>query len=408
MAELEIRALREGELRAFLNTVSTAFGEELPDDEFASSERIFEPDRVYVAEDGGRIVGGGGSFSFELTVPGGATIGAAGVTAVGTLPTHRRRGALRGVMRELLADARRHEDAVAILWASEGSIYQRFGFGLSVLVGEFSILKGRAGFLVDLPRCGEVRLVTPEEAAELFPPLFDAVRGQTPGLFVRSSVRWAEMLRDSEFIRRGAGPKYLLVHEVDGAPEGYAIYRFKPDWSDGAPNATLLVREIVATTARSERALWRYCLSMDLVHTVRGSNQRADHPLLLMLAEPARLRLVLGDGLWLRVVDVARALAARSYGASDRLVLELSDAFQPDLAGRWLLDTTGDRPHVARTKDAANLALDANDLACLYLGQFSASQLAAAGRTTALTPGAHARADALFTTRPAPWSPTPF
>src|SRR6476661_3032185 len=144
MAEIDVRALREGELRAYLTAVSTAFSEEINEEEFASNERIFEPDRVYVAADGDRIVGGGASFSFELTVPGGASVGAAGVTAVGTMPTHRRRGILRRVMGELLADARRHEDAVAILWASEGSIYQRFGYGIGAVIGRFEIEQARA------------------------------------------------------------------------------------------------------------------------------------------------------------------------------------------------------------------------------------------------------------------------
>src|SRR5690349_2280391 len=107
MADIDVRALREGELRAYLTAVSTAFGEEISDAEFAANERIFETDRVFVAADGDRIVGGGGAFSFEMTVPGGESVGAAGVTAVGTMPTYRRQGLMRRVMAELLADSRR-------------------------------------------------------------------------------------------------------------------------------------------------------------------------------------------------------------------------------------------------------------------------------------------------------------
>src|SRR4051794_14155987 len=159
MADIEVRALRDGELRAYLTAVSTAFGEEVNEEEFASNQRIFEPDRVFVAADGDRIVGGGASFSFQMTVPGGTSVGAAGVTAVGTLPTHRRRGILRRVMAELLAEAREHGDAVAILWASEGSIYQRFGYGIGALVARMEIEQARATFRVDTPVHGATRLI---------------------------------------------------------------------------------------------------------------------------------------------------------------------------------------------------------------------------------------------------------
>ena len=89
-------------------------------------------------------------------------------------------------------------------------------------------------------------------------------------------------------------------------------------------------------------------------------------------------------------------------------MLELADPFVPDNAGHWRLDTTGDRPLVQRTGHAADLALDVNDLANLYLGAFSASELAAAGRTVERTAGARSRVDRLFETPRKPWNPTGF
>src|SRR4051794_4422240 len=239
MADIEVRVLREGELRAYLSAVSTAFGEEINEEEFASNEKIFEPDRTYVAHDGDRIVGGGASFSFELTVPGGASIGAAGVTAVGTLPTHRRQGILRRVMAELLADARRHEDPVAILWASEGSIYQRFGYGIGALVGRIEIEQARAAFRVEVPVRGRTRIVDSAQAASLLTPIFNVVCAGTPGMFKRSQTWWeTEILPDPERWRRGAGPKFIVVHEMDGIADGYAIYRIKSDWDTGVSRST--------------------------------------------------------------------------------------------------------------------------------------------------------------------------
>jgi predicted acetyltransferase len=409
MAELEVRPLREGELHPYLKAVSRAFGEELADDDFLSGQRVFEPERVFVAADGEAIVGGGASFSFQLTVPGGATIGAAGVTAVGTLPTHRRRGALKRTMRLLLEDARQHGDPVAILWASQGSIYQRFGYGIATVRGEFDILQSRAVYRTDMPPVGSTRLIDTEEAKRLLPPVYEQLRARTPGFISRTPTWWeSEILSDPERWRRGAGPKAVVVHEVDGVPDGYLIYRVKNDWDAGASKSTLIVRELMGTTPQAQRELWRFCFGHDLIHTVRAHDQPPDHPLMLMLAEPALLRFVLGGQLWLRIVDVAAALEARSYTAADRVVLELTDAFLPELAGRWLLDTNGDRPRIERTDAAADLALDVTDLACLYLGAFSATELAEAGRTSELNPGIRERLDGMFRVTRKPWCPTGF
>ena len=170
----------------------------------------------------------------------------------------------------------------------------------------------------------------------------------------------------------------------------------------------LIARELIATTPRAQRELWRFCFSHDLIHTVRASDQPVDHPLLLMLLEPGLLRFLLAGQLWLRIVDVPAALGARTYAAADRVVLELADAFLPELAGRWLLDTTGDAPRIERTEATADLALDVTDLASLYLGAFGATELAEAGRTSELTPGIRVRVDAMFWTEQKPWCPTGF
>ena len=173
MTDLSVRPSRDGELRAYATAVGHAFGEPLAEDDFASSQRTWEPDRILCGHRRRHRRRRGASFSFQLTVPGGATVGAAGVTAVGTMPTHRRRGALRLVMRQLLEDAQRHSDPVAILWASEGSIYQRFGYGIGTLRGEFDILQSRAAFRSEIPVEGSTRLIEVAEAARLFPPVYD-------------------------------------------------------------------------------------------------------------------------------------------------------------------------------------------------------------------------------------------
>lgn len=401
---IQIRPLKEGELRAWMDAVTTAFGEGSRDDDFASFERIAEPDRILVAADGDAIVGGGGAFTYRLTVPGGE-VGAAGVTAVGILPTHRRQGALTQLMGSMLDDASRRGEAVAILWASEASIYQRFGYGLATLGVRLEVPRASSAFRLAADPEGTTRIVSRETAAASFPAVYEALRPTTAGFFDRSSAWWdVEVLDDPEHRRHGAGPKTFVVYESEGSAEGYLIYRIGGEWR----KRTLEVRELMAATPRAQRELWRFCFGHDLITTISAEHQQVDHPLLLLAAEPRRLEAKVGDALWLRILDVASALAGRSYQGSDRLVMEISDSFRPQTGGRWSIDTTGGRPRVERTEDPADMALDITDLACLYLGAFSATDLAKAGRTTELTGGARLRADALFRTDRAPWCPQVF
>jgi len=77
-----------------------------------------EFDRSLAAFDGPVQVGTAGAYSFQLSVPGFATLPGAGVTWVGVLPTHRRRGVLSSLMRRQLPEIRDRGEPVAVLWAS--------------------------------------------------------------------------------------------------------------------------------------------------------------------------------------------------------------------------------------------------------------------------------------------------
>lgn len=401
---IHVRPLQDGELRDWRRAVSIAFGEEPRDEDFPSFERIAEPDRILAAIDGEVIVGGGGAFTYRLTVPGGE-VAAAGVTGVGIMPTHRRQGALTQLMGAQLDDVAQRGEPVAILWASEGSIYQRFGYGLATLEARLEVPRTNSAFRLPASPDGKARLVSREEAAESFPPVYEALRVDIAGFFDRSSTWWdVEVLDDPEYHRHGAGHKRYVLYEADGKAEGYLIYRISGDWEKRA----LEVLELMATTPRALHELWRFCFGHDLITTIRAGRQPVDHPLTLLVAEPRRLALQVGDALWLRILDVAAALSARSYAARDRVVLEVSDAFRPQTAGRWALEATDGRARVGRTEDAADIRLDITDLACLYLGAFSASDLARAGRTVGLTDGAHRRLDGLFHADQAPWCPQVF
>lgn len=407
-----IRSAAADDVRSFLAPLVIAFGEELTDAEFDDWRRTIEPERMIAAFDGAVPIATAGAFTFRLTVPGGE-VGAAGVTAVGVEPGHRRQGVLRSLMRHQLDDVRRRGEPVAVLWASESAIYQRFGYGLGTLSGSFEIERGRTEWLRSWEPEGRMRLVDEAEALATFPPVYERMRAVTPGALSRSEDWWRwGILRDAEYMRRGASPKCRYLYEVDGAAEGYAIYRTKGEWDERGPKGQVLVVEAMALTPRAERTVWSFLFGVDLMRTTKAGRVPVPHPLLLELADPRALGMTTSDGLWVRLVDLPTALAARRYGTAGTLVLEVGDAFCPWNAGRWRLAAEGEAGStvalVERTDAPADVVVDVADLGAAYLGAFRLSDLARAGRVEELAAGALRRADALFASDRAPWCATMF
>jgi predicted acetyltransferase len=382
------------ELRAALAPIFHFFGTAPTGETGEQFALLLPPDRMLAADEDGVVVGGAGSFPFELTVPGG-TVSAAGVTVVGVLPTHRRRGILRAMMRAQLDDVHARGEPVAYLWASDDRIYGRFGFGIASFTGEIELARERSAFFAPLEPLGAPRLLSLEAAVDVFPAIYDRVRSVTPGMFGRTRVWWeTRALADLEWRRRGGGDLVAMALEDGGEAVGYALYRIHA-------LERISVVEAMGATPEAERAVWRYLLDVDWVERTTASLLPVDHPLLLLLAEPRRLNYKLSDGLWVRLVDVGAALAARSFASDGEVVFEVADAFCPWNEGRWT--SRGER-----TAAEPDLRLDVRELGSVYLGGFTFGQLARAGRIEELVPGAIARADALFATDRAPWCPEIF
>jgi predicted acetyltransferase len=405
--DLTLRPIVPDEFPAFHRAAGTAFGDQ--DDGAQESERaVFEFDRSLAAFDGSTVVATSNMFTLSLRVPGGE-VACPVISFVSVARTHRRRGLLNRIMDGLLDSARERDEPLAALFASESTIYGRYGFGPATHEGGVRIERRHAAFRRDAPAPGHIRTLEATQVEAVFGEVYDAVRRQVLGMPSRSASWWRHMvLSDTPSLREGHGPKDLALHEGEDGPDGYAISRIKPAWQETGPDGTLQVIELVATTPSALAGLWRYCLDADLCEHVVADRRPAAEPLAHLLADPRRLQRSPHDGLWLRFVDLPAALAARAWSGTDRLTLDVADAFRPDQGGAWTLDVTDGTAACSRAAGAPDVELDTEALAACYLGDTRPSALLAAGRLRERTQGAARRLDQLLGVPEPVWVPQEF
>lgn len=393
-----------------LDPAMTAFGTtRRTDEELADSRDVYQHHATIGAREDGRWVGTTGVFPFHLTVPGGTTVPAAGITAVGVLPTHRRRGIASALMARSLDDAVAASQPVAILLAMEASIYGRFGYGVATEYASVAIDAAGLRFSPALVEPGAITLHDHVEGTRLAAEVWERYRRLRPGAIDRMEWMWERHRRDRERERDGAGAQFWVVHtDAAGRADGFARYRIREHDQRGVPRYTAIAHDVVGTAPEVEALLVRYLCSIDLVRTVEIPLRPVDDPLRWRVTDRRHLSVTeLGDFLWVRVLDVSAAFGARRYGVVDDLVVEVVDAFRPASGGRFAIAGGPDGADVTRTGRAADLVLDASSLGSLLLGTVAPSFLAEAGRVQA-APEALARADAFFASHPAPFACTEF
>ena len=400
---VEIRGIEPAETDELIRTVATGFGGHISDRDLGIEREVFEPDRAVAAVDGDRFVGGSVACTFELSVPGGV-VPCAGITGVAVLPTHRRQGVLRAIMRRTLEDLREREP-VSALWASESAIYGRYGYGAATVAADLEIERQHTAFRGDVAIGGRMRLVSREEAMKAFPPIFDRVRARVPGFIGRNEAWWRYRFEVHDFLDDGFGKEHFFaVHEGDSGPDGYVAYRVKHGWEDGHE---LKVVELIAAGPEAEASVWRYVLDVDLVEKVKAEHRALSEPVVSMLADRDHLKVTPWNGLWIRLVEVGAALEARRYAAEGRVVLEVVDAFCPWNEGRYELSGGPDGASCRRTDAGPDLTVTAETLGAVYLGGVGFRELARAGRI-ADDAASLATADAMFAWDPPPWCPVVF
>lgn len=404
--DVEIRTIDDGEREAWVRAAETAFSSMSKDDEVASFLPVIETDRSFAALDAGKIVGTAAAITFRIVVPGEERVATAGVTMVGVHATHRRRGINTAMMGAILDQAAGRGEPLAALSASEGAIYGRFGYGLAAFISEFQAESARMQFVRGYEPRGRVDLLPKDEALPIIGRVYDA--SLRPGGPERSDAQ-RDLVFAHLFHEERDKPWFYAVHRHEnGEPDAYAVYTMKHEWPRSVPSGTIEVKESMATTPSGYAGIWRYLFDVDLVATVEAWGRPADEPLLHLVREPRRLRVGLLDGLWIRLVDIPAALAARRYHADGRVVFEIADPFRPANDGRYEIAVEGGVGRCQRTDSPPDLVGSVNVLGATYLGGVSFHQLAQASQVQERRSGALTDADAMFASTVVPWCPWAF
>jgi predicted acetyltransferase len=397
-AQPQVRPLVPADIAAYSRVLARAFLADGTDDLLQEMTTALDPARALGAFDGDDIVGGTAILPRRITLPGETSVAVAAITDVAVAPDHRRRGVLTSLMRRQLDDLHEQgQEPIAALWASEAAIYARFGYGLAGFRARAEVL-ARSVFRADVPIAeGRVRELDLDTARPLLRELYARAWPHRIGALSRDDESaWDRILFDPPASRDGAGPDRFAVH-----PEGYAIFNTRSGWTSRGPDGVAKALEVVATSPGGYAAIWRYLLDLDLIGRVEAKLTEGE-PLAHMLVTTRDAIRPMADGVWVRLVDLDRALPARRYTAPVDVVLAVTDPFCPWNTGRWRLRVDGaGAAEVTATDAPADLSMEVSVLAAVFLGGVSLATLAAAGRVAEHTPGALARTAATFL------SPTP-
>jgi predicted acetyltransferase len=383
--DLTIRTATTEDFPEIAAVDGASFGEQFTDEELSDALTLIDPSRFLVAVDGERIVGVTGDYPFTMTVPGGS-VDVAGVTWVSVDPTYRRRGILRELMHRQLHNYAEAGVAAAVLTASEGGIYGRFGYGAASTTRKAVIDRHRSKLAAPADT-GAVERVSNARARELLPEIHRRWRAQTPGALNRREAWWDYLLLDREAHRAGMSALFHLVHA-----DGYVSYRVKTDWDDGHPKHLCAITDYVTVTSEAHAALWQVLLGLDLVGNIESYRIPDDDPLPHLLTDSRQVRTTaIADGLWVRPIDVAATLAARSYAVDVETVIDVRDDLFGD--GRYLLRGGPDGATCERSERTSDISLGVAALGSVYLGGVRLETLGRAGKAAADDPAQLTRLD---------------
>lgn len=385
---IEIRVPTDDDWPRMARVDSQIFGSDFSEEDDAAMRSIADFSRFRIAVDRGALVGMAGSFAFEMTLPGGAAVPTGGVTWVSVVVTHRRQGLLGRLLEAVHADIDGRGEPLAALTASEGGIYERFGYGIASRSRVTRLDRRRAQLRPDVvPVRRDVRVVDPDDELRSIMAVWDRFRARRAGEVSRSEAWWR-----ASFVDVGKHAVHVLH------PDGYACWKAEARWNDGHPEAEMTLFTLAAATPEAHAALWHTVISADLVGPIVSRRLAVDDPLPFLLTDQRALRTTdLNDGLWCNVRDVSRCFGSRIYGTDDDVVVEVDGV-------SWRIGNGG----ATRVDAKPDLVTGHASLGALLLGGVAPTTLAAGRRLEARTPEVLRRADAMFVVHPLPSAQTGF
>ncbi len=361
--------------------------------DFDAHRLVFTPDRSIMAFDGKNMVGNALSYEMDMYIPGGISKIAA-VASVSVQATHRRKGINKSIMKYQLEDIHSRQEPLAVLQASESIIYGRYGYGMASFESNLEIEKTRSAYAIDHASEGQPYFIEESEAREIFPQIYSEAIENRVGMVRRRENWWEFRFREPGL--KGGDPKsWFVKYQKNGEANGYLRYTIN--------EAELNIIELIASSHEAYSSLWRLCLDMDLVDTIKAEHRPADEELKWMLADPRRLVEHSSDRYWVRLVDVKKALSQRSYSVDGSLTLEVKDNFLPWNQEVVELRSESGESSCATSNKNPDIVLSAGDLGAVYLGGINFSTLLASGRIEEITKGSVSKANLMFSTERKPW-----
>ena len=405
MPEQELRPVNDEEFPQWLRAESRAHSNRLDNDP-EELRPHFDLSRSLAVFEGSNIIGGCQCHKLEMSIPGG-TSAVGGVSNVAVQPTHTRQGVMSRMMRRQFNDMHEWGEPLAALFASESAIYGRFGYGVGTQFESWRIERPYNAYARNYDSPGRIVFVEPGDIAKYLPEIYRRSTVDRPGVFPKPPHKWDEESRAPDAhdphprVRgRGRGGLFYAAYEENGSLDGYVAYR--------SNRPTIAVNELMALTKEAYAALWRFCFDIDLMGVTEAIKRPLDDPLPWMLADPRRLQRTVRDGVWIRVVDAAAALAQRRYAEPGSLTVEVRDAHCPWNNGCFYLEGGPDGADCQPTSGSPDITLDIAALASVYLGTVSFSSMHGAGLVDEHKSGALHRADRLFASSLQPWTPFNF
>jgi predicted acetyltransferase len=405
---MQVRTIDGDELVAWVEASHVPFANRSSATEEAEFRRTrIDFARTWAAVEADHIVGTLRSFATEMTLAGGGGLIADAVTNVGVSPTHRRQGVMTTLVHNALRMAANRQEPLSILIAAEYPIYGRFGYGPATEHASYAIDTRRAQFRGSA--YGRVQLVEADVGRQAAMRVFDEFRRLHPGAIVRREYWWD---LDMGLIEAFGQPRWrgfcVVYRDVDDQPKGLLRYHVDETWDQRLPKGTVVIDELLSVTPAAYAALWRYCCELDLVTSISAGDRRVDEPLPWLLSDARAVRQTArADFLWVRILDVPRALSTRGYLYEGRAVFDVIDSLGYG-AGRFVLEAGPAGARCQTTTESAELSLGVQALGAAYLGGTNVSALVEAGLIEEHTPGAADSLDALLRTRRAPWCNTWF